>query len=371
MDPVAHTLVGATLARTSLARGVPLALPTLLVAANLPDIDIATYLAGPDTGLLCRRGWTHGVVGLLALPLLLTGAILALDRWRRRRSPDRTPVPPRAVLGLAVLGVATHPALDWLNTYGVRLLMPLDSAWFYGDALFIVDPWVWLLLGGALFLCTSRRWRTLGPWMLFGAIAAALVLGTGAVGQPVVTLWCVALGAVAALRLLRLQPTGRRAEERLTTGALAVLVLYVSLALVSSRAAEAVSRPEIERLGVGPVADVLLNPHPGNPLRWRVLVDTSEHYHFFDFDWLRRPRLTSDGPAIERTAAASVVLAARRAPAVRGHVNWVRFPYYEIVRAPHGYTVYILDARYTRRRTTGFGGAVVHLDHDLEPLPGP
>ena len=44
----------------------------------------------------------------------------------------------------------THPVLDWLNNYGIRLLMPFSPRWFYGDAVFIIDPWLWLALGGAL-----------------------------------------------------------------------------------------------------------------------------------------------------------------------------------------------------------------------------
>ncbi len=37
-----------------------------------------------------------------------------------------------------------------LHPHGVsqsRLLMPFNDTWFYGDTLFIIDPWVWLLAG--------------------------------------------------------------------------------------------------------------------------------------------------------------------------------------------------------------------------------
>jgi len=40
-------------------------------------------------------------------------------------------------------GGAHHPTLDWLNTYGMRWLMPFSGRWFYGDAVFIVDPGCW------------------------------------------------------------------------------------------------------------------------------------------------------------------------------------------------------------------------------------
>jgi inner membrane protein len=40
--------------------------------------------------------------------------------------------------------------MDWLNSYGVRLLMPFSNRWFYGDALFIVDPVLYVVFGAAV-----------------------------------------------------------------------------------------------------------------------------------------------------------------------------------------------------------------------------
>ena len=44
--------------------------------------------------------------------------------------------------------------------------MPFDERWFYGDTLFIIDPWIWLGLGGALFLVTSTDVLRLVGWLL-------------------------------------------------------------------------------------------------------------------------------------------------------------------------------------------------------------
>src|SRR5205807_1536679 len=64
----------------------------------------------------------------------------------------RPPLRPGSLLALAALGIWTHPVLDLLNTYGVRLLMPFSDHWFYGDTLFILDPWLWLSLSlGVVF----------------------------------------------------------------------------------------------------------------------------------------------------------------------------------------------------------------------------
>ena len=60
--------------------------------------------------------------------------------------------------------VLGHPLLDWLNTYGVRFLMPFDGTWFYGDALFIIDPGVWLLAGLTVVLASSATWANAAGW---------------------------------------------------------------------------------------------------------------------------------------------------------------------------------------------------------------
>ena len=118
---------------------------TTLVA----DVDVATAFLGPYGALAHRRGWTHGVLALAILPFVVAGTLLLYDRYvRLRRNPLAAPARAGPLLGLAALAVLSHPALDWLNNYGMRWLMPFDGTWFYGDALFIVDPWVWLGLGG-------------------------------------------------------------------------------------------------------------------------------------------------------------------------------------------------------------------------------
>ena len=52
-------------------------------------------------------------------------------------------------------------ALDLLNPYGLRVLAPFDWQWFYGDALFIIDPWLWITLGVGVWM--SRRRIAVAP----------------------------------------------------------------------------------------------------------------------------------------------------------------------------------------------------------------
>src|ERR1043166_2774327 len=144
MDNVCHTLVGAAMAEAGLKKYSAHATATLMIAANIPDLDVLVF-ATDTPGIEFRRGWTHGVVGQALLPMGLTLAMMAWARWRgtgaRPRRASEPPLRPAWLLVLSYLALYSHLALDFLNNYGVRLLAPLEWRWFYGDAVFIVDPW--------------------------------------------------------------------------------------------------------------------------------------------------------------------------------------------------------------------------------------
>src|SRR5207247_4968018 len=57
-----------------------------------------------------------------------------------------------SLIAVSWLGLLLHLAFDSLNNYGVRPFLPFSSRWLYGDLVFIVDPWFWLLLGAGLHL---------------------------------------------------------------------------------------------------------------------------------------------------------------------------------------------------------------------------
>ena len=156
IDPVCHTLVGAALSRSGLGKRTALGASALIIGANLPDIDVLAYFGGPGADLEWRRGWTHGVLALLVLPWLLAGCLLVLHRVRGRQW-SRSLAVPRELLFLSYVAILSHPVLDTLNTYGVRWLMPFSGEWFYGDTLFIIDPWVWLALALGLYFSSGRR----------------------------------------------------------------------------------------------------------------------------------------------------------------------------------------------------------------------
>lgn len=177
MDNLTHSLTGALIGQAGLKKKTGLAMPALLIGANLPDVDAACFfwLDGVEH-LAFRRGITHGPIALLLLPLLLAGLLWSWDQWQLRRGKRpaaRLPIHFGWLYGLALIGCLTHPALDWLNVYGIRLMEPFSSRWFYGDVLFIIDVWLWAILIGGTWL-SRRREKRGGDWR--GAARAALGL---------------------------------------------------------------------------------------------------------------------------------------------------------------------------------------------------
>jgi len=179
MDNLTHSLAGALIGQAGLKRKTGLAMPALIIGANLPDIDAACFawLDGVEH-LAFRRGITHGPPAWVLLPLILAGILWAFDRWqakRGKRPAARLPVRFGWLYALGFIGCLSHPALDWMNTYGIRLLEPFSRRWFYGDVLFIIDLWLWLGMGFAVWFSLRREKRG-GEWRRPAQVAIVGVL---------------------------------------------------------------------------------------------------------------------------------------------------------------------------------------------------
>src|SRR5690606_41039625 len=114
-----------------------------------------------------------------------------------------------------------------MNTYGIRLLMPFDRRWFYGDALFIIDPWVWLLLGATVFLAGAWSVRARIRWVVLAALATTLVVATPIPGAAKLT-WSAGLAAILTARR-RIGPPRAERAARLGRGGTVGATLYILL----------------------------------------------------------------------------------------------------------------------------------------------
>ena len=157
MDNITHTLLGATLARTPLGRAGRGTTAALIIASNLPDIDIVTSAGGTISYLQWHRGPTHGPIGIIGLGLLTAAIVSAAYRIidSRRRDPDAEPARVATFGMLAIvstIGVLLHVLMDVPTSYGVRVLSPFSWRWFAVDWMPIIDIWLLIvLLAGLLF----------------------------------------------------------------------------------------------------------------------------------------------------------------------------------------------------------------------------
>ncbi|MGE0040576.1 MAG: metal-dependent hydrolase [Vicinamibacterales bacterium] len=311
MDPLCHTLTGAAMGEAGLKRRTALGMATLLLAANMPDIDVGVF-ATDTLAVSFRRGWTHGVLAVAVLPVVLTGVMLAIDRaWPGRSGAARPRADARGLLLLAYLGILSHVFLDFLNSYGIRLLMPFSNRWFYGDALYIVDPWMYVLLGGGVYLARWRARRGFArPW------------------QP------ARLG-------------------------LALASAYVALMLGSNLWARAEVRAELTRAGQ-PDARFMVTPVAVNPFHREVIVDTGARYEKGVLWFAPAPHFRPAGYGVDTNLATPLAAAASADPRARAFLGWSRFPFFAIQSTPDGPRTLVNDYRYSDQSgRTGWAGVVV------------
>ncbi len=373
MDPLAHTLFGATMAEAGLKRKTALATATLIIGANIPDVDGVAMLVSSDYALLMRRGWTHGILALMIWPFILAGAMYGIDRllqsWNRLKERGRNgpPMNPRWLLGVAFLGVWSHPLLDWLNTYGIRLLMPFSDTWFYGDTLFIVDPWLWLLTGAAVVLARSDSWKSITAWIVLGAATTALVTGADIVPLAVKIIWSIGIAIIILLRWSgRFQQSAQPvALSLLITSALYIVFMYSGAKMTVNHANSYLSEIGVE------AAVVMPNPVPAQPLLRTGVAASETHYYRFSVNWMKPESFEISGEPIPIRPADRIVKAAFSAPELQGLRNWIRFPHYEVQERDDGWRVIIRDLRYVHPEqeiSEGIGMAVVDLDSDFQVL---
>lgn len=280
MDNFTHVLVGLVL-----ADAVCLALPAppsvrargLLrfasaFANNVPDFDFlyARLTPGKLGYLLHHRGHTHTLLSGIILGALTYVALVA---WARRRSLALSRPETAWLAALCLFGPWTHVAMDALNSYGVHPFWPAHDGWLYGDAIFIIEPWFWVLSIPPLALASATRW---GRILLGVFLAGALV---SAWAMPIVG-WGTAL-ALTLGSALAVFVSGRLRERGRVLFALGGFLAVIAVFAVASREARATLLDAMDAqpsaYGKVTIVDVALTPLPGNPVCWQGVVVGRRH----------------------------------------------------------------------------------------------
>ena len=241
MDNVTHSLTGLALSRVGFNRLCPRAVWLLMLSANAPDVDFAIAPMGAFRYLEVHRGYSHSLVGLPIVAVLSVLIVAAVFREK---------LPWLRAWAIGLVGVASHLLLDVTNSYGVRLLLPFSSRWFYLDLNSLCDAWILL----ALFLAAV--------WPLFS-------------------------------RLVNREIGDFRLNRGQTSAALALLFFVAFDAgrlLLHDRVVAQLQSRLYEEL---PPLQAAALPDFGNPLHWTGIIETAHEYRSFDLNAISQLDVTS------------------------------------------------------------------------------
>lgn len=309
MDNLTHSATGLFLARTGLGRDVPHAAWILVLAANIPDLDVASAAGGPLVYLHYHRHLTHAIP---LLPFMALLPVLLVRLAARKRLPWMR------AYAISLVGAASHLALDLTNIYGIRLLLPFRPDWFRLDLTSVIDLWIW------------------------GAFLIALC------------------GPVLA-RLVNSEIGVRRARPGRGFAILALLFLLAytgTRAVLHSRATAVLDSRMYD--GAAPLRVAAL-PSPINPWRWRGLVETREFYVAEDVNLLGEFD-PSEGRRWYKPEESPARQAAARTPVFQEFLRFSQFPLWRVApvwEPPDAVRVEAMDLRFGTPLSPGFVATAV------------
>jgi inner membrane protein len=357
MDNLTHSLVGLTAARAGLERLSPGATALCVLAANSPDCDIAIRFFGDRwTVLQHHRGITHAIVGVVVLSLLLPLLFYGVDQlWARfRKQPAKVKL--RGLMIASLIVTATHPLLDWTNNYGVRLFLPWSQQWWYGDLVFIVDPYLWVILGGASFLLSARTRIGKVIWAVLAAALTALIVASpraGNLSNPrlVTGLW---IAAIVILIVLFVTGAAKRWGNKIAFAGIGLVLFYWSLLGIAHSLALENGYEVASRL-VAPnretISRMAAMPTVANPLDWDFVFETERATYRFRLGLLSDNNPLAGVVSYERPTGdlAEVMQSVSQQRPAQVFLGFARFPVARLAD-PHCTTqtlVQLADLRYT------------------------
>ncbi len=330
MDNVTHTLTGIALSQAGLNRKTRFATAALILASNLPDVDVVARLGGSATYLKYHRGITHSLLGITVLAGLLAAVFYYFGR---KASPPAKCAPTSAtrpasrinrrwLFMICWIGTAGHLLMDFTNAYGVRPFLPFSGRWYAWDIMPIIDPLLLAFLAAGLglsmlFRLVSEEVGARKPGFRRGAIFSLCCL---------VLLW----GArdLAHRRVLSVLDSHTYAQKNPT------------------------------RLGAF--------PSPANPFAWIGVVETDSAFHLLPASaW--DEDVDAENARVFHTAERSAALeAAMKTRTATTFSGFARFLWAQVNESEDGFEITLRDLRFfsPASRRPGFV-AEIELDKNL------
>lgn len=334
MDNLTHSLIGLAASKAGLEKLSPGTTTLCILAANAPDADILALLGGRWAYLHHHRGITHSIVGTIALAVALP-LVFCLGDWllaHLRKRPRSIKLGGLLIASLVVS--ATHPLMDWTNNYGTRFLLPWDSSWFYGDFVFIIDPYLWLLLGGSAFILTSKTRLSGSIWLLIAAVTSFLVF-FGTVGRagltnpiPLRILW---IGALILIVVLFKLDAAKRWGAKTTLAAMGFACVYIALLFGVHAIAHGRTRLEASSIANENgehTVKVATMPTLANPFEWQAVVETDRATYRFNLGLLGETRERRNLVRFEKLTGLEAAAVTRATNDLRSQIflDFARFP---------------------------------------------
>ncbi len=278
MDNITHSLLGLAVgeATVQLQKGKKSDLPyhTRLLfwlasffGNNAPDVDIVFNLFSPDRifPYLSHRGHTHTVVVGSILAFGGTAFLAAGYRWRGWQvSLKHWGI----ALGLAFLGVLLHLFADSWNSYGVHPFWPFDNHWYYGDFIFIIEPFLWFSMIPAVWMATQNRFQK--NMLIFLGVVLVGLIGLGPfVPSPIRWILLAWAGLMAA-------STRLSARKRIAVCFVAIAATLGSFWSVGRFTRQQISLDLKTQKPSSQLLDLVLSPSPGNFFCWTFTALESE-----------------------------------------------------------------------------------------------
>ncbi len=323
MDNLTHTLTAIAISQTGINRKTRYATATLILAGNIPDIDIVAGLRGNIDYLKYHRGVAHSLTGVVVLAFVVWGVMCLLGK--RAKPKPGLPIRPRWLLLAALLGTGSHLLLDFTNSYGVRPFLPFSGRWYAWDIMFIVDPLLLALLILGLGL----------PWLLrmvteeVGGRKGRMIYG----------------GIFSLIALLAIWGVRDLAHRR----ALGILDSHTYTGEVPKRFSAL--------------------PTMGNPFDWVGVVETDSSFHVVSVDARDTGADPEELETFPKPQPSEALAAAMKTPAGKTMLGFSRFPWAQVDASDEGYQVSICDLRFYNpaARSRGFTLEMI-LDKNLRPL---